>query len=379
MTVNQEEAFRYFWAQHCPVVVYDVHAKLQGRWTPDAFIESHGKDNVSVIDSSMPTATIMSVEEFFKLFTSDLQEQKRVVKMKDWPPSAEFRDLFPTQFDAFMDAIPMSAYTRHDGYLNLSSHWPFDQLLHLQLFKPDLGPKAYLASPDHLESGSTPLHLDVTSAVNLLVYVHGSPPGVPGALWHIFPAHVTPKLRSYLREVTGDSSPRDPIHAQTTYLTRSMRDDLIARGIEFFEIFQKLGDAVFIPAGCAHQVSNLRPCIKIACDFVCVEGIPASLTITQEFRAEPREDILNMEAMLWHAWRSVDLQLRYSDNLPRPNAGAMQSVWRRKHVANRRAEASEARKQGPAAEDRSRDYRCLIDHCAQADRHFVLGGIFDHM
>lgn len=64
------------------MVVENIHAYLQGRWTPDAFVESHGDEQVSVMDSSVPTTTVMTVAQFFELFTSDLSKQKRVVKMK---------------------------------------------------------------------------------------------------------------------------------------------------------------------------------------------------------------------------------------------------------------------------------------------------------
>ncbi len=102
--------------------------------------------------------------------------------------------------------------------------------------------------------GSTKLHLDVSSAVNILVHTSGE--GLPGARWHIFLAADTAKLRAYLRAKSVCSAEEDPIHAQGTYLTPSMLAELKQHGVRPFEVQQKLGDAIFIPAGCAHQVSS---------------------------------------------------------------------------------------------------------------------------
>ncbi|WVZ13099.1 hypothetical protein V8G54_017629 [Vigna mungo] len=49
----------------------------------------------------------------------------------------------------------------------------------------------------------------------------------------------------------------------------------------------KLGDAVFIPAGCPHQVRNLKSCIKVALDFVSPENVGECFRLTEEFRTLP--------------------------------------------------------------------------------------------
>ena len=64
--------------------------------------------------------------------------------------------------------IPViQAYTLREGRLNLASYMP-DYFL-----KPELGPKMYIAYGNALysERASTNLHLDMSDAVNLLVYV----------------------------------------------------------------------------------------------------------------------------------------------------------------------------------------------------------------
>lgn len=167
-----------------------------------------------------------------------------------------------------MKAVPMPSYTRHDGVRNFPAHYP-DPTRPLKSQKPDfgksvtrtdsdvishrtIGPKLYSATEDTTHVGSTKLHLDVTSAVNILVY--NSRGETSGALWHIFLADDLDKLRGYLRSSLGDTSTEDPIHAQSTYVTQPMLDELKMLGVSPFVVHQRLGDAVFIPAGCAHQV-----------------------------------------------------------------------------------------------------------------------------
>ena len=117
----------------------------------------------------------------------------------------------------------------------------------------------YVATRDLGEQGSTALHLDATSAVNVMVYSSSGDPQVPGALWHIFRPEDSDSIRTYLLHKGLYTQEEDPIHARKTYITRSMRLELAALNIRAFEIFQRPGDAVFIPAGCAHQVRFNKP------------------------------------------------------------------------------------------------------------------------
>ena len=55
-------------------------------------------------------------------------------------------------------------------------------------------------------------------------------------------------------------------------------------GIRGFRFYQGVGDAVFIPAGCPHQVRNMRSCVKVAEDFVSPERLTHCLNTTEDFR-----------------------------------------------------------------------------------------------
>jgi hypothetical protein len=103
-------------------------------------------------------------------------------------------------------------------------------------------------------SGSTRLHCDLCDAINLMVF---SAPPTGTALWHIFKITDAPKIRAYIREFYSCSLD-DPIHSQHYYLGPSDLERLkVSYNVLPYTIYQKVGEAVFIPAGCAHQVSGI--------------------------------------------------------------------------------------------------------------------------
>ena len=106
---------------------------------------------------------------------------------------------------------------------------------------------------DDGHSGSTRLHCDLCDAINLMVF---SFPSTGTALWHIFKAADSPKIRAYIRNFYNCTLD-DPIHSLHYYLRPSdLRRLQDGYGVVPYEIHQQVGEAVFIPAGCAHQVSS---------------------------------------------------------------------------------------------------------------------------
>ena len=77
-------------------------------------------------------------------------------------------------------------------------------------------------------------------------------------------------------------------------------------GLVPFVVVQAVGDAVVVPAGCAHQVRNLRSCIKVACDFVAPEHVSHCVRLTEDLRQLPlghhrRQDVLSVRTILLYA------------------------------------------------------------------------------
>jgi len=108
----------------------------------------------------------------------------------------------------------------------------------------------------------------------------------------------------------GSIPEQDPIHTQGFYLDSIKRKELYDEfGVHSHRIHQHPGQAVFIPAGCAHQVLNMADCIKVAVDFVSSENIHHCMKLTSEFRNQNqvkcwKEDILQLKTMMWYSWLS---------------------------------------------------------------------------
>ncbi|XP_052186263.1 lysine-specific demethylase JMJ27-like [Diospyros lotus] len=136
-----------------------------------------------------------------------------------------------------------------------------------------------------------------------------------GAVWDIFRRQDVPKLTEYLmkhqKEFHINNCPLNsvdhPIHDQTFYLNERHKKQLKEEyNVEPWTFEQYLGEAVFIPAGCPHQVRNRQSCIKVALDFVSPDSLQECIRLTEEFRMLPKshrskEDKLEVKKMALYA------------------------------------------------------------------------------
>lgn len=137
-----------------------------------------------------------------------------------------------------------------------------------------------------------------------------------GAVWDIFRRQDVPKLIEYLLKHQQeffylDHSPvhfvAHPIHDQIFFLDEKHKNQLKEEfDIEPWTFEQYLGEAIFIPAGCPHQVRNRQSSMKVALDFVSPENIQECMRLTQEFRLLPKshrskQDILEVKKLAIYA------------------------------------------------------------------------------
>ncbi|KAI0921387.1 hypothetical protein AcW2_006378 [Taiwanofungus camphoratus] len=312
-----DDKFRRVWVKGEPLVITGLLPKFHVQWTPEYFRNKYGTQSCLILECQTDQNKRVTVGEFFGWF-GKYEGRRDCWKLKDWPPSTDFRTAFPELYDDFSQATPVPNYVRRDGVLNLASHFPSNTVA------PDLGPKMYnaMASFESQGSkGSTRLHMDMADAVNIMLYAALTPDGRPGcAAWDLFKAEDSPKLRKFLRRKFKGLFQHDPIHSQQFYLDASIRQELYKEhGVKSHRIYQRPGEAVFIPAGCAHQVCNLADCIKVASDFVSPENISRCEMLTREFREQNqsmawKEDVLQLRTMMWFAWLSCRRQEKEMEN-----------------------------------------------------------------
>ncbi|TMW87570.1 hypothetical protein EJD97_019779 [Solanum chilense] len=157
-----------------------------------------------------------------------------------------------------------------------------------------------------------------------------------GAVWDIFRRQDVPKLIEYLQRHWREfrhfnnapvSSVIHPIHDQTFYLEEKHKKQLKEEfNVEPWTFEQYLGEAVFIPAGCPHQVRNRQSCTKVAVDFVSPENVQECIRLTEEFRLLPKghrskEDILEVKKLgLYAASVAVDEAINLLSKLNAPQS-----------------------------------------------------------
>ncbi|KAL5989376.1 hypothetical protein ACLOJK_010266 [Asimina triloba] len=151
-----------------------------------------------------------------------------------------------------------------------------------------------------------------------------------GAVWDVFRRQDVPKLIDYLQKHWKEFSQDGSLAVNSKTFCCSYNLANLDTDVEPWTFEQYLGEAVLIPAGCAHQVRNKqllvanlvcyklkvslelpRPyssasCIKVALDFVSPESIHHCIRLSEESRSLPKshrskDDRLELKKMALYA------------------------------------------------------------------------------
>ncbi|KRY48017.1 Lysine-specific demethylase 3A [Trichinella britovi] len=323
--------FRKHWRRALPIVVQNVKTTSQF-WRPSYLRRQQGNTTViqyKITDcSSEEVLTGVSYSTFWDGFENRRKRIRnpndcnttRKLKLQNWPRKGRFAELLPSTHENFYSATPMSNYVDHKNA-------PFNLVLALpdHLVKPDLDLRlciGYEMFPC-MDIATTNLHSDINDSLNILTWTsipksmskrrmhdsilhHLAQEGLDeqtmnmarerikdvGALWTVYKPSDSEKIRRYINSFSKlPVVYYDPIHDGTCYLNATARADLVKRGVQPIMFLQMRNDAVFIPAGAAHQVLNLQCCVTATLEFISPEGINRSLNMLSELQTLTFEHI----------------------------------------------------------------------------------------
>ncbi|KAJ0877596.1 putative transcription factor C2H2 family [Helianthus annuus] len=339
--------FQSHWSKGKPIIVNDVLSTSSGlSWEPmvlwRAFRDitksgshSHAYEvkALNCLDWSEVTIDLSKFTRGYSEAQVHKQGPPLILKLEDWKPSCLSQGEWPRHFVELINHLPFKDYTNpHNGYLNMATKLPDLSS------KPDMGPKMDIAYGDSV----TKLHYEKSDTVNVLTHAksgvitstklnktkkvkekHGD--AMEGiALWDVFHRQDVAKLEEFLRNHTAEFRHTDclsveqvfhPIHDRTFYLNvehkRKLKEEF---GIEPWTFKQKLGDAVFIPAGCPYQVRNLKSCTKVELNFISPESLGECIRLQTELRMLPnnhraKQQKLNIGKMMIYALDHVVSEL----------------------------------------------------------------------
>ena len=167
--------------QRAPIVIKNVDKRMTSDlWSSEWFKKKFsGKDDIKVDLINCENGRVIpniEMSYFWSGFDNmgdkvlkDRVTKKvfKILKLKDWPPAKDFKVVLQDQYYDLMGNLPVKEYCNRDGTLNLAANVPEHFL------KPDLGPKLYIAysSADAQKAGTTNLHIDISDAFNVIMYV----------------------------------------------------------------------------------------------------------------------------------------------------------------------------------------------------------------
>ncbi|XP_076895110.1 lysine-specific demethylase JMJ26-like [Bidens hawaiensis] len=365
--------FQFHWSKGEPIIVNDVlSTSSKVSWEPMVLWRACNRPHayeVKAINCLDWSEVTLSLNKFCRGYSAGQYTRHGlplILKLEDWQPSFLSKGEWPGHFVELMNCLPFKDYTNsHNGYLDLAAKLPDLSS------KPNMGPKTDIAYgvEEELEYGNsvTKLHYDKSDTVNVMTHTksgvlastklnmvkqeHGDQNEAGrqrndtlewSALWDIFKRQDAPKLEEYLRNhsaefthtaLLSDEHILHPIHDRTFYLhdehKRKLKEEF---GIEPWTFKQKLGDAVFIPAGCPYQVRNLKSNTKVELNFISPESLGECIRLQKELRMLPN----------YHKAKQQKLNVKYpaaGDGMDTNTSEEPIGVWKGNGLQQKRLQA----------------------------------------
>ncbi|KAI8881591.1 hypothetical protein K501DRAFT_274454 [Backusella circina FSU 941] len=209
-----------------------------------------------------------------------------------------FKEVLNNLHDNYMNKVlPAPDYCSEGGFFIISNRLPEEYM------PPYLGSKMFISQVnDSAIKICTKLHFDMADAVNVMCYAKSES---ATTVWNIFASKDPLHLRAFVHKLRKQRKWHfvfNSILRKSSYLEEMDIIELEKQtGVKPSRFKQKTGGAVFIPAGCAHQVQNVVSSIKCTYDFLSPETMSESNMITNHFQDIKIEDKLQLKLTLLYA------------------------------------------------------------------------------
>ncbi|KAG0371562.1 hypothetical protein BGX24_001491 [Mortierella sp. AD032] len=282
------DTFQRSWRQGQVLVVGGVGRRLRHSWTPEYLISNHGDAPVTAIRCQDSATDLTDMATYFSTYFK-AGKSRAVWRMGVWPDEP-FQDVLPEMFKDLLQSLPVPEYTSPSGALNLVKYFPLKQV------NAEISAKLYISQRQydtHRDFG--PIQLSAEMSDSIYICTHTEAAETEKALWwDIYRAEDRPLIETFLMEVMSEkekmrtkrkageksreTTETDPFTFDSHYMSPLLKEQLYHKtGVRAFEVQQKVGEAVMIPAGCLRQARYLQSSILVGLDFVSPERLAQTM------------------------------------------------------------------------------------------------------